>query len=175
MKSSAKLFLFLCLGFLSAPMPAKEIPVTRGIIKSQADAVLVGEVKRTRRLGSLLSIEVTVVEKLFDRKNDVAGVVILSLHQQEASSYFKVGERYVFAASTCENGAHVLLGRQFVAKIKNDYADTGGWHGFGPKTKLSALRSEFAKFKAKDQFLTDHICKMLFDCHLQRKPNKGIT
>ncbi|GAB3105332.1 hypothetical protein [Lysobacter terrae] len=175
MKAFAPPFLFAFLVLVIAPVLAREIPVTSDIIKSQADALFIGDVKDAHRVGSRLSIEVAVVEKIFDRRNDVAGVVILNLHQQEAISNFKAGERYVFAASTCGNGAHILLGRQFAARVKNDSVDTLNWHGFGQITKLEALRSEFAKFKVKDQFLTDQVCKTLFDCHQKRESEiKGI-
>ena len=169
MNVSAKSFVFMFFAFLTLPILAKEIPVTKNIINSQADAVIVGEVKKISSLTSKLSIEVLVVEKFFDRRNTIAGIVILNLHQQGISADLKVGEKYVFVTSVCENGAHVLLGRNFAANVKNGYADTLGWYGFDKRTKLTTLRSELGESKEKDPLLTNEICKILFDCRQERE------
>ena len=165
----ARTIALLLFVFLALPISAKEIPVTRKTINTQADAVIVGEVRKIESVRSRVLIEVAVVEKIFDRRNSVASIAILNLHQQGTSAYLQNGESYIFVTGVCENGANVLLGRQFFASVKDGYADTLGWSGFSEKTELATLRSELAGREEKDPFLGNEICRILFECEQERE------
>ena len=171
MTTKAQLAFFLLLFLTGGLTAARDVPVTDATIKKSADALVVGQVLRTHKAGSRLSIEMRVLNKIFDRRDDIANVIIVNLHQEEASDIFKVREKYLFAVGTCDNGAHVLLGKRFAAKVVGQHVDTSNWIGFEEETKLSRLQLDFAELKARDRFLISTVCSAIFD----RLPNRDAT
>lgn len=160
-KSLALIFLIA----LPTPLLSKEVPVTKNIIKTQADSVFVGVItKIDQGGGTYISISLDVAEKVFDRNRNVAETVTVNLYGLKGADKYRTGESYVFITSTCASGAQVSLGEQFIASIKNGTVDTRKWHGFAGETKMTELRSELSRFSAKDQFLTNQICKAIFNC-----------